>query len=503
VFFKEAIKVVLACCLVLALGQFALASSGNEQPTLPQVELKIGHTRLVKLPQKIQRVSVGSPAICDVVVINTHQLYLNGKGPGSTNITLWAPGDKLIGMFLVRVERDLSMLKKRMHQILPDEPIEIRELQGTVILSGRVSDERAKKRATSLAKAMVPRKDLAESLHNQLKVPEYIIDLLEVGAVKQVTLKVRFAEVRRDALKKLKVNLSYRDLMGNFFNTFLGGVTGPLLPSQRWDLPSYGEGYGSPTQGFNPFSRPPYDLNMSNKMNMAGGFTWGGDRRIMGFLDVLKENGLAKVLAEPNLVAASGTEADFLAGGEFPIPVPQKENITIMFKKFGVKLKFKPTVLSTGKIRLEVEPEVSDLDFSTAVVISGYTVPGLTTRRAKTQLELDNNQSFGMAGLFRDDLAQVVSKIPLLGDIPILGALFRSTDFQHNKTELVIVVTPEIVTPGQGPPPLPTDNLKMPSEWDIYMGKMVTMGSDEGAKGAGVPRSPKELEGRFGHELPF
>jgi pilus assembly protein CpaC len=492
---KEAIKVVLVCCLVLALGQVALASS-MDQPTLPQVELKIGHTRLVKLPQKIQRVSVGSPAICDVVVINTHQLYLNGKGPGSTNITLWAPGDKLIGMFLVHVERDLSMLKKRMYQVLPDEPIEIRELQGTVILSGRVSDEMAKKRATALAKAMVPRKDLAESLHNQLKPPDFIIDLLEVGAVKQVTLKVRFAEVRRDALKKLKVNLSYRDLAGNFFNTFLGGVTGPLLPSEKWDLPATGP-------GFNPFSRPPYDTNMSSKMTTAGGFTWNGDHRIMGFLDVLKENGLAKVLAEPNLVAASGAEADFLAGGEFPIPVPQKENITIMFKKFGVKLKFKPTVLSTGKIRLEVEPEVSDLDFSTAVVISGYTVPGLTTRRAKTQLELDNNQSFGMAGLFRDDLSQVVSKIPLLGDIPILGALFRSTEFQHNKTELVIVVTPEIVTPGQGPPPLPTDNLKMPSDWDIYMGKMVTMGSDEGAKGAGVPRSPKELEGRFGHELPF
>lgn len=493
---KEAIKVVLLCCLILVFGRSALASGGGEQPTLPQVELKIGHTRLVKLPQKIQRVSVGAPAICDVVVINTHQLYLNGKSPGSTNITLWAPGDKLIGMFLVRVQRDLSLLKERMHQILPDEPVEIRELQGTVVLSGRVSGEETRKKAKALALAMVPRKDLAASLHNQLKIPEYVIDLLEVGAVKQVTLKVRFAEVRRDALKKLKVNLSYRDLTGNFFNTFLGGLTGPLIPSEKWDLPTVGS-------GFNPFSRPPYDLGLSNKTNIAGGVTWNGDHRIMGFLDVLKENGLAKVLAEPNLVAASGTEANFLAGGEFPIPVPQRENITIFFKKFGVKLKFKPTVLSTGKIRLEVEPEVSDLDFSTAVVIAGFVVPGLTTRRAKTQLELENQQSFGMAGLFRDDLAQIVSKIPLLGDIPILGALFRSTEFQHKKTELVIVVTPEIVTPGQGAPSLPTDNLKMPSEWDIYMGKMVTMGNEEGAKGAGVPRSPKELEGRFGHELPF
>lgn len=494
--FSKALKVVFTCCLLLGFACVALAGEGSDQPSLPQVQIKIGHTRLVKLPRKIQRVSVGKPEICDVVVINTHQLYLNGKSPGATNITLWAPGDKLIGMFLVRVERDLSLLKERMHQVLPGEPIEVRELEGTVVLSGRVSSEDIKKRAKALALALVPRKDLADSMHTQLKIPEYVIDLLEVGAVKQVSLKVRFAEVRRDALKKLKVNLGYRDLAGNFFNTFLGGVTGPLLPANRWDLPDIGN-------GFNPFSRPPYDLSVSSKTSTAGGFTWGGDHRVMGFLDVLKENGLAKVLAEPNLVASSGQEADFLAGGEFPIPVPQKENITIHFKKFGVRLKFKPTVLSTGKIRLEVEPEVSDLDFSTAVVIEGYAVPGLTTRRAKTQLELDNGQSFGMAGLFRDDINQVVSKIPLLGDIPILGVLFRSTEFQHKKTELVIAVTPEIVTPGQRVPTLPTDNLKMPSEWDIYMGKMVEMGGKEGAKGAGVPRSPKELEGRFGHELPF
>ncbi|MFH2126761.1 MAG: type II and III secretion system protein family protein [Pseudomonadota bacterium] len=496
-FSQQAVKkIVLACWVILAFACSALASDGSDQPSLPQVELKIGHTRLVKLPRKIQRVSVGKPEICDVVVINTHQLYLNGKSPGSTNITLWAPGDKLIGMFMVRVERDLSLLKQRMHQVLPDEPVEIRELQGTVVLSGRVSSEEAKKRAKALAYALVPRKDLAESMHNQLKIPEYVIDLLEVGAVKQVALKVRFAEVRRDALKRLKVNLGFRDLACNFFNTFLGGVTGPLLPSEKWDLPAVGP-------GFNPFSRPPYDLGLSNKTTIAGGFTWGGDRRIMGFLDVLKENGLAKILAEPNLVAASGQEADFLAGGEFPIPVPQRENITILFKNFGVRLRFKPTVLSNGKIRMEVEPEVSELDFSTAVVISGYVVPGLTTRRAKTQLDLDTGQNFGMAGMFRDDLSQVVSKIPLLGDIPILGVLFRSTEFQHKKTELVIAVTPEIVTPGYGAPSLPTDNLKMPSEWDLYMGKMVEMGGKEGAKGAGVPRSPKELEGRFGHALPF
>ncbi len=491
---SKARQFALSLALVLALAAPALAGEGL---ALPQVELKIGHSRVIRLDRKIKRVSVGKPEIADVVVINTHQLYVNAKSPGSTNITLWAPGDKLMGMFVVRAVRDLSLLKERMHQILPNEPVEVRELQGCVVLSGQVSSAEAKKRAVALARALVPRGDLADTMHKQLKMSDYVIDLIEVGAVQQVMLKVRFAEVRRDALKKLKVNLGFRDIAGNFFNTFLGGLTGPLLPGEKWDLPTIGP-------GFNPFSRPPYDLSMSSKMNLAGGFTWNGDHRIMGFLDVLKENGLAKVLAEPNLVAASGQEADFLAGGEFPIPVPQKENITILFKKFGVQLKFKPEVLANGKIRLLVEPEVSDLDFSTAVVIQGYTVPGLTTRRAKTLLELDNGQSFGMAGLFRDDLAQVVSKVPFLGDIPILGALFRSTEFQHKKTELVIAVTPEIVPSGQGAPvSLPTDNLIMPSEWDLFMGKMVQMGGKAGAKGEGVPRSPKELEGRFGHELPF
>jgi len=500
--------VCLAAAIVLAGVQMAAAAAA---PEMPAVEIKVGYSRLIRLPHEVKRVSVGKPEVADVLVINTHQVYINAKSVGTTNITLWGKKDRLLGVFGVRVARDLTLLKRRMHEVLPGEGIEVREMEGTVVLSGRVSSEAVKKQAGELAMALAPREDLAQSLHKQLPLKGYVVNLLEVGAVKQVIIKVRFAEVRRDALQRLKVNLGFRDLAGNFFNTFLGGVTGPLLPtSSNLDLLVPTDDY---LNQVTPFSRRPYDLGFSSRMNGALGVNLSDTTQLTGFLEALKERGLAKILAEPNLVAASGQEADFLAGGEFPIPVPQRENITIQFKKFGVQLKFKPTVLNQGRIKLDVEPEVSDLDFSTAVVIQGYTVPGLTTRRAKTSLELANGQSFGMAGMFRDDLAQVVSKVPLLGDIPVLGALFRSTEFQSQKTELVIMATPSILKPGEGAPKsLPTDNVEVPSEFNLFMGEMVKVGpqakkqkdkSGKAEETKGVPVAARELEGRFGHELPY
>jgi pilus assembly protein CpaC len=493
------IHIIAAAC-VLGLAAPAAGEPGRA-PELPSLDIKIGHSRVVRLKQTVKRVSVGKPEIADVLVINTHQVYVNAKGVGSTNITVWGKEDRLVGIFEVRAYRDLSLLKKRLHEVLPGEPIEVRELQGAVVLSGRVSSTEAKSQAELLAKAMAPRDDLAKQIHKQQQLDRWVVNVLEVGAVKQVSLKVRFAEVRRDALKSLKINLGFRDLAGSFFNTFLGGLTFPLPPTNNQD--PWSSNYNNQ---LTPWSDRPFDVGHSSKTNIAGGLVWDNTNRLMTYIEALKDNGLARVLAEPNLVAASGGEAEFLAGGEFPIPVPQKDNITIYFKKFGVRLKFKPEVLSGGRIRMEVEPEVSDLDWSAAVQIASYAVPGLTTRKAKTQLELADGQVFGMAGMFRDDLAQTVSKVPWLGDIPILGALFRSTEFQNNKTELVILVTPHIVKPGEGAPTrVPGEQLNIPSEFDLLMGEMVTEKTEPaGAKGqGGVPVSPRELEGRFGHELPY
>lgn len=471
-----------ACLVVLAWAGTAWAAA----PELAGLTLKVGHSRIVEVPRAVGRVSVGRPEVADVLVINTHQLYLNARRVGTTNVTLWDRRDRLLGVFEVRVVRDLTLLKERLHQIFPGEPIEVRELEGAVVLSGRVSTPEVRKRAEELARAFIPDREMGEGKHKAHTLKQYVVNLLEVGAVRQVMLKVRFAEVSRRALKRLNINLGFSDAAGNFIFTFLGGLTAPVPPREVGPL---------------------FDLGInSNRVTGAWGYRVGSGR-LLGFIDALKENGLAKILAEPNLVAASGQEAEFLAGGEFPIPVPQRENITIVFKKFGVQLKFKPEVLPDGHIRLMVEPEVSELDFSAGVAIEGYAVPSLTTRRARTQLELADGQSFLMAGLFRDDITQVVSKVPLLGDIPILGALFRSTDFQNKRTELVIVVTPQIVKPGTtAPSTLPTDNVRVPDDFDLYLlGEMFKVGPvlGPGAEGPGVPRSPRELEGRFGHELPF
>jgi pilus assembly protein CpaC len=239
----------------------------------------------------------------------------------------------------------------------------------------------------------------------------------------------------------------------------------------------------------------------STSSNFFGGFNVGG-AQVRGALDIMKENKLAKILAEPTLTAISGQDSEFLAGGEFPVPVPQKDTVTVEFKKFGVQLGFKPEVLKNGAIRMTVSPEVSEMDFSIAVVIQGYTVPGLKTRKAKTQLEVKDGESFVIAGLFRDDISHQVQKVPLLGDIPILGALFRSTEFLNNQTELVIVVTPEVVRSGMAQPgPLPTDDLRVPSD-DIellLMGKM----TEKPEAGEGLHRSLNELEGKFGHDPAF
>lgn len=443
---------------LLLAGCFAL-TAGNASAAEPRREvLKLGHSRLLKLPVPAGRVSVGRAQVADVVMVTPRQLYLNALGVGTTNVSLWDQQDRLLEVFEVVVIRDLTSLKEQLYQILPNEPVEVRGLAGSVVLSGQVSSLEAKKRAEALTEAYAPKQTTS---------------LLDVGGNQQVQLQVRFAEVSRKVTKRMNINLRILNpLTGDFLYTMLGSLISPQ------------------TNG---------TTLLSDKVNAMGGFH-SGQTQISAFLDILKENGLAKILAEPNLVAASGQQADFLAGGEFPIPVPQRENITITYKKFGVQLGFLPEVRPGKRIRLTVAPEVSELDWSTAVVVQGFTVPGLTTRKAKTQLELADGQSFAIAGLFRDDITQSVSKFPVLGDLPILGALFRSTEFKKNKTELLIVVTPRIVRPGQerlGPNPVTT--FSDPDDFAFFMlGKLAT---PKAARPQGPPLSPQELEGRFGHDL--
>jgi len=444
-----------------------------QEPTLNSIDVAAGHSQLIELPSPAKRISVGNEEVADVVVISPRQIYVNARQIGSTKITVWDQSDKVIGVIAVRVGRDLTKLKQSLHQLFPDESIEVRDLEGTIVLSGRVSSLDVKLQAQEITEKFAPGKTKEESR---------VTNIIELGGDQQVLLQVRFAEVSTRSLKRLGINLGFFNADGDFLFTTLGGLV-ELFETEV---------------GLESFATK---FNFANQLSGIGGFS-NGSGRFMAFVDALKESGMAKILAEPNLVTSSGKEAHFLAGGEFPVPVPQGDGrTTIEFKEFGVQLKFTPIILPSGKIRLKVLPEVSELDFTTAVLLEGFQVPGLTTRKAETELELENGEGFIMAGLLKDDLTQTVSKVPLLGDIPILGALFRSKSYQEGKTELVIIVTPQIVRPGDRKPGrLPTYGLREPNEFQFFLLGEMTKREQEPL---GPPRSLQELEGDFGHDLAY
>jgi pilus assembly protein CpaC len=298
-------------------------------------------------------------------------------------------------------------------------------------------------------------------------------------------LEVRFAEMSKTLLRRLGFNFNYVSSSGkNIGLTLLNNLT--RLPQQG----------GFPSSG----------IDVSDSVNaifrfLSGGTTW------TVFIDALKENGLLKVLAEPTLITLSGKTANFLAGGEFPVPVPQPgaggTAITIEYKSFGVGLNFTPTVLSTKNISMEVAPEVSDLDYSNAVTITGFVVPAVTTRKVSTTIELADGQSFAIAGLLKDDVREIISKFPVLGEIPYLGALFRSSTFRKNETELIVIVTPHLVKPlDLAKQTLPTDQYIEPDDYEFYL-----LGQTEGNdKAESNPKSSQHrtprFEGSLGHILP-
>jgi pilus assembly protein CpaC len=318
-----------------------------------------------------------------------------------------------------------------------------------------------------------------------------IVNLLEVGGVHQVMLEVRVAEIQRNLSRKLGFNFAFLSQSGQQFGlSRLDSLT-----------------QGLPTPGNIP--------GITDSVNMVLRFLGGGATWTV-FIDALKENGLLKVLAEPTLITLSGKSANFLAGGEFPIPVPQTgggiggTTITIEYKTFGVGLSFTPTVLSSGKINMQVSPEVSDLDFTQAVAFQGFVVPGLSTRRVSTTVELADGQSFAIAGLLRDNVRENIRKFPVLGDIPILGPLFRSSNFQKNETELIVIVTPHLVKPlDMAKQTLPTDQFVEPDDVEFYLlGRTEGESKEKMAPAAGktasvVPsRRAGGLDGDFGHIVP-
>lgn len=445
------------------------------------MHLVVGKSLVYESPVPFMRASLANPEIAEALVLSPRELYVMGKTVGMTNLTLWGRDGRVTVVYDVEVAPDLAQLKSQLHQLLPDEiQIQVTATHDHVTLSGRISSAVRLNQVLALAEAYTPKK---------------VVNLLQVSGVQQVMLEVRVAEMDRTLLRRLGVNASFTDGSGKSFGVSALRNLASVLPA--------GDSSAAIIPGAFAAVAPPFGLALGQAVNalfrfQSGSSTW------TGFIDALKENNLAKVLAEPTLVAISGQEASFLAGGEFPIPVPQAFGVTtVQFKKFGVQLNFTPVVLDQRRMSITVTPEVSELNFANGLVLQGFTVPSINTRRASTVIELGDGQSFAIAGLLRDQVREVVSKYPVLGDIPILGALFRSSQFQKNETELIIVVTPHLVVPTtEAKLPLPTGRFIEPDDFDFYvMGRMQSTGPPLRPRGA-RPILEERIEGPVGHVMP-
>jgi pilus assembly protein CpaC len=401
-------------------GAAPAAAVSPPAPAAPHVgvDLLVGRSTVIDTGVAIARVSLTVPDVADAMVTAPNQLLIHGKQPGTISLFVWDRAGA-IKTYEVNVRRDLTALMAHLAQLFPGEAVEVRGSGKDVIVSGTVSSKYVVEKAAEVAGGYVEKK---ENVVNLLKQQEGV-------ASNQVMLRVRFAEVSRSALQELGASFVANGFKDDWFAR-------------------------STTQ---QFSAPDFDsdkaggLVFSDFLNL---FVFNAKEQLGAVVRALQNKGLFQSLAEPNLIATNGKEASFLAGGEFPYPVVQGGGVgggaavSLMFKEFGIRLYFTPTVLGNDLIHLKVKPEVSALDFANGVVVSGFRVPALTTRRTETEVELQNGQTFAIAGLMNNTLTQSMSKIPGLGDIPILGKLFQSRAHQKNQTELVVMITPTIVRRG-------------------------------------------------------
>jgi pilus assembly protein CpaC len=378
--------------------------------------------------------SIANPGIADISTLSDRSIYVLGKAPGRTTLTLLSPDGQLISNVDVHVTPDIAEFKERLQQILPGEHIEVRTANDGIVLSGTISSTAKLDRALDLANRYAP---------------DRVSNLMVVGGTQQVMLKVRFAEMNRSVGKALAGSLSV---------------------------------VGSGTDG---------TVSASGGSGLAGAFggigvSFGvGDFSFDVALEALESKGMVRTLAEPNLTALSGQEAKFLAGGEYPLPVAQdEETITVEYKPFGVELNFTPVVVDGDIINLSLTAAVSAIDPTLAFSAGGITLQGFKRRETSTTVEMRDGQSFAIAGLLQDDFRNLNTQVPWLGDVPILGALFRSADYQRSQTELVIIITPHLVTPVSGEAlALPTDRVRIPTERDLFLFGEVAKSANSGPAG--------------------
>jgi pilus assembly protein CpaC len=503
------------CALLLGLASVTASPQASAQEAADQViratrsttfSVPIFKSRIVDLPEPVKRVSIGNPDIADVLLIGDDGLYVLGKDLGATNVMLWDRDDRLVSALNITVTHDLDNLKKQITTVLPSETIEVWSAQRNIVLSGQLSSAARMDAALQVAKGYLEQAATAKEkimfkqegggMGGSDKKSGEVINLMTVGGAQQVMLQVRIAEVNREAIRNLNAQMNTLALSGKWTGGGVnGGATFPdVLLRDGTRVPIFNNPANNPLG-------PVYDEFAPNDpaINSTGLFAsfLSSDFIANVVLDAYQTRGLAKILAEPTLTTLSGQDAQFLSGGSFPIPVSQENGrIGIEFKDFGVKLSFQPLILDPKRINLKLNVSVSELANANAVSLQPigtsavFTIPSLTERRAASTVELSDGQTIGIAGLMNENMRSAVNKFPGLGDIPILGHLFRSQSFQKGETELVILVTPRLAKPIKpGDIRLPTDAISDPSVAGFFLG-----GKIEGKPKAAAPAASSETK---------
>ena len=428
----------------------ALAQQSASRPS-ETLNLSQGTGSLIRLSEPMTDVFVANEGVADIQVRSSTQLYVFGKARGETTVYATGKSGRVVYAANVRVGNNISSVGEMLNMAMPEAALQATPMNNLVLLTGTTASPEDASEAQRLVQAYV-----GEGTQ--------VVSRIRTATPLQVTLKVRFAEVSRSAMKNVGVNL-----IGNDSNP--GGTFFGIGRGDPGDLGGGSDGGGR-------------SFNLTPGATTVGlaGKLLGLD--LLGTLDLMQTDGLATTLAEPTLTALSGETASFLAGGEFPIPVSQgNQAVTIEYKQYGVGLAFTPFVLANGRISMRVRPEVSELSDSGSVRLNGFTVPAMTTRRAETTVELGSGQSFMLAGLLQNRNNNTIERTPFLGDLPILGSLFRSAGYRRSETELVIIVTPYLVRPTSGQLALPTDGYRNPSDPEMMLeGKIYT-----GRSGAPAP----------------
>jgi pilus assembly protein CpaC len=437
--------------------------------TSTKLQVPLNRAIVVESDTPFAELSIANPGIADLSSLSDRTIYVLGKSPGTTTLTLFDAAGRLITNVEVQVTPDLSEFKERLRQILPGERIEVRSANDGVVLSGIVSSAQKLQRALELAERYAPQR---------------VSNLMSVGGIQQVMLKVRFAEMQRSVSKSLSSSLSLGGAFGSDVGVSAGSGTlvsnGGSTSALAGSLPASNSNTGAILFGFN-----------------------AGSTQVGILLEALEQKGVVRFLAEPNLVALSGQEAKFLAGGEYPVPVAQdNDTTTVEFKPFGVELAFIPRVVDKDLINLELKAAVSAIDTTNGINIDGFEIAAFSRRETSTTVEMRDGESFAIAGLLQDDFTDSSAQLPWIGDVPVLGALFRSANYQRSQTELVIIISAHLVTPTRGEAlALPTDRIKPPTEKDLFLHGRTAAGTRTPQKGAAGEVAKQDFTGSYGYVL--